>query len=97
MGREKREGQVRALAVISATRSSALPGVAEASGHDLTADIVTGFVTRAGTPRPIIDRRHGEIVKIMAQADVRGASPCWGSNRSATRRKNTRRGSRPRS
>jgi tripartite-type tricarboxylate transporter receptor subunit TctC len=67
-------GQVRALAVMSAVRSSALPGVpsmAEASGHELTADIVTGFVARAGTPQAIIDRLHGEIVKIIAQPDVR--------------------------
>jgi tripartite-type tricarboxylate transporter receptor subunit TctC len=67
-------GQVRALAVMSATRSSALPGVPtmeEASGHALVADIVTGFVTRAGTPRPIIDIIHGEIVRIIAQRDLR--------------------------
>lgn len=67
-------GQVRALAVISATRSSALPGVPtmkEASGHELVADIVTGFVTRAGTPRPIIDRLHAEIIRIMGQPDTR--------------------------
>jgi tripartite-type tricarboxylate transporter receptor subunit TctC len=67
-------GQVRALAVMSAARSSALPGVptmAEATGHDLVADIVTGFVVRAGTPRPIIDRIHGAIAKVMNQADVR--------------------------
>jgi len=67
-------GQVRALAVMSATRSSALPGVptmAEAAGHELVADIVNGFMTRAGTPRPIIDRIHGEIAKIMTQPEVR--------------------------
>jgi tripartite-type tricarboxylate transporter receptor subunit TctC len=67
-------GQVRALAVVSATRSSALPGVPtmkEASGHELVADIVTGFVTRAGTPRDVIDRLHGEIVRIIADPQVR--------------------------
>jgi len=67
-------GQVRALAVMSAMRSSALPDVptmAKTSGHDLVADIVTGFVTRAGTPRPVIERIHGEIVKIIGQPQVR--------------------------
>jgi tripartite-type tricarboxylate transporter receptor subunit TctC len=67
-------GQVRALAVISASRSTALPGVptmAEASGRELEADVVTGFVTRAGTPRAIVGRLHGEIVKIMQEPDLR--------------------------
>ncbi len=67
-------GEVRALAVMSATRSSALPDVptmAEATGHDLVADIVTGFVTRAATPRSIIDSVYGEIIKIMAEPDLR--------------------------
>jgi tripartite-type tricarboxylate transporter receptor subunit TctC len=67
-------GEVRALAVMSATRSSALPDVptmAEATGHELVADIVTGFVTRAGTPRSIIDSLYGEIIKIIAEPDLR--------------------------
>jgi tripartite-type tricarboxylate transporter receptor subunit TctC len=59
---------------MSATRSSAFPGVptmAEASGLPLIADIVTGFVTRAGTPRPIVDLLHREIVRTIAQPDLR--------------------------
>jgi tripartite-type tricarboxylate transporter receptor subunit TctC len=67
-------GQVRALATMSAMRSSALPGIptmAEATGREVVADIVTGFVTRVGTPQPIIELIHREIVKIMAEGDVR--------------------------
>ena len=30
-----------------------------------------GFMTPAGTPQAIIDRYHDEIVKILAQPDVR--------------------------
>jgi tripartite-type tricarboxylate transporter receptor subunit TctC len=32
---------------------------------------VTGFAAPAGTPKPIIDLLHREVVKIMAQPDVR--------------------------
>src|SRR4029078_1914566 len=42
-----RGGQVRALAVFSSTRTSALPDaptMLEATGHDLPADIINGFV-----------------------------------------------------
>jgi tripartite-type tricarboxylate transporter receptor subunit TctC len=69
-----RGGQLRALALFSSKRSSALPDVptmAEASGRDLPADIINGFVVPAGTPRPIIDALHREVVKVMAQPDTR--------------------------
>ena len=49
---------LRALAMFSSKRSSALPDIptmVEASGHDLPADIVNGFVAPAGTPQPIIE------------------------------------------
>jgi tripartite-type tricarboxylate transporter receptor subunit TctC len=69
-----RGGQLRALALFSSKRSSALPDVptmAEASGRDLPADIINGFVVPAGTPKPIIDVLHREVVKVMAQPDTR--------------------------
>jgi tripartite-type tricarboxylate transporter receptor subunit TctC len=69
-----RGGNLRALAMFSSKRSSALPDIPtmlEASGHDLPADIVNGFVAPAGTPQPIIDRIHGEVVKVMAVSDTR--------------------------
>ena len=68
-----RGGNVRALAVMSATRTSVLPGVptmAEA-GRPLEADIVTGLLVRAGTPRAIVELLHREVVRVMAAPAVR--------------------------
>jgi tripartite-type tricarboxylate transporter receptor subunit TctC len=68
-----RAGNVRALAVMSAKRTAALPDVptmAEA-GRPLEADIVTGLLVRAGTPKDIVDLLHREVVRVMAVPDVR--------------------------
>ncbi|MFL4977946.1 MAG: Bug family tripartite tricarboxylate transporter substrate binding protein [Xanthobacteraceae bacterium] len=68
-----RGGNVRALAVMSATRTSVLPGVptmAEA-GRPLEADIVTGLLVRAGTPREIVELLHREVGRVMAAPEVR--------------------------
>jgi len=68
-----RAGNVRALAVMSAKRTSVLPDVptmAEA-GRPLEADIVTGLLVRAGTRQEIVDLLHREVVKVMAAAEVR--------------------------
>jgi tripartite-type tricarboxylate transporter receptor subunit TctC len=65
-------GNVRALAMMSAKRSPLLPDVptmAEATGTGLEADIVTGLVAPAGTPREIIDLLHGAIAKVVAPRD----------------------------
>ena len=69
-----RSGTLRALAVTSTKRAAALPDVptvGEAAGHDVEADIVTGFLVRAGTPPEIVALLHGEVVRIMALPDVR--------------------------
>ncbi len=65
---------LRALAVTSRTRSSALPDVptlAEAGVPDQEADTLQGVLVPAGTPKEIIDRLQGEIAKIVAMADVK--------------------------
>jgi tripartite-type tricarboxylate transporter receptor subunit TctC len=69
-----RGGQLRALGMFSSKRSSALPDVPtmrEATGHDLPADIVTGLVAPAATPKPVIDLLHRETVKILSMPDTR--------------------------
>lgn len=69
-----RGGNLRALGMFSSKRSSALPDVPtmmEASGHDLPADIVNGFMVPAGTPKPIIELLHRETVKVMSMPDTR--------------------------
>jgi len=68
-----RAGNVRALAVMSAKRSSALPDVptmAEAA-TPLEADIVTGLLVPARTAPAIIDRLQRETVKVMELPEVR--------------------------
>jgi tripartite-type tricarboxylate transporter receptor subunit TctC len=60
--------------MMGAKRSSLLPDVptmAEATGTDLEADIVTGLVAPAGTPSDIIDLLHLTVAKITAPAEFR--------------------------
>jgi tripartite-type tricarboxylate transporter receptor subunit TctC len=62
-------GNVRALAMMSARRSPLLPDLptmAEATGTSLEADIVTGLVAPAGTPRAVVDLLHRAIANIVA-------------------------------
>jgi len=69
-----RGGQLRALALFSSRRASAVPDVPtmmEASGQDLPADIVNGLMAPAGTPKPIIELLHRETVKILSRPDTR--------------------------
>ena len=69
-----RGGQLRALGLFSSKRSSALPDVPtmmEATGHDLPADIVNGFIAPAGLPKPIIEYLHRETVKVLSAPDTR--------------------------
>jgi tripartite-type tricarboxylate transporter receptor subunit TctC len=69
-----RGGQLRPLGLFSSRRASAMPDIptmVEATGHDLPADIVTGFAVPSGTPKAIIELLHREVVKVMAAPDVR--------------------------
>lgn len=69
-----RDGSLRALAMFSSRRASALPNVPtmmEATGQDLPADIVNGFMAPAKTPRPVVMAIHREIVKAMAAPDTK--------------------------
>jgi len=69
-----RGGNLRALGMFSSKRSTALPDVPtmlEATGHDLPADIVNGFIAPAGTPRPVIEFLHRETVKVLSMPDTR--------------------------
>jgi tripartite-type tricarboxylate transporter receptor subunit TctC len=70
-----KSGRLRALAVTSAKRSSAMPDVptiAEAgglAGYDMVGWI--GFAAPAGTPKTITDRLSAETRKVLQQAEVR--------------------------
>ena len=69
-----KSGTMRILAVSSSARSSAapqIPTVAEAIGDknfDLT--LWQGFFAPKATPKPIVDRLHTEISRILASADM---------------------------
>jgi tripartite-type tricarboxylate transporter receptor subunit TctC len=67
-------GQVRALGVTGAKRSSAFPDVPTVSeagvpGYEHTG--WSGIMVPAGTPKPIIDRLNAEIRKVVAKPEVK--------------------------
>jgi tripartite-type tricarboxylate transporter receptor subunit TctC len=69
-----KEGKLRALAVTTPKRSPALPEVptlAQAGLPDQEADTMQGILVPAGTPKPIIDLLHREIVKAMDLPNVK--------------------------
>jgi tripartite-type tricarboxylate transporter receptor subunit TctC len=68
------DGKVRAIAVTSATRAQTLPDVptmAEAGHPGIEGESWVGFVAPAGTPKDIITTLNREIVKILAQPDMK--------------------------
>ncbi len=67
-------GRLRALAVTSARRSQALPDVptlAEAGFPGQESDTMQAMLVPAGTPQAIVKRLHADVVKILAQPDMR--------------------------
>lgn len=68
-----KEGKLRALAVTSPTRSSALPDIptmAEAGYPEIEGEGWFAFIVPTGTPKDVIDLLHREIVKAMALPDI---------------------------
>jgi tripartite-type tricarboxylate transporter receptor subunit TctC len=66
-------GKVRALAVTSAKRLESLPNVPTVAESGVPGFEVTSWqaiFVPAGTPKPIIDRLHTEILKIIAQPEM---------------------------
>jgi tripartite-type tricarboxylate transporter receptor subunit TctC len=69
-----REGKLRALAVTSLRRSSALPDLPTVDESGLPSFDVTvwyGLLAPAGTPDAIVRKLHGESVKALAHPDLR--------------------------
>ena len=82
-----KSGRVRALAVASAKRLSALPDVPTAAevgvrGYESAAWFA--FLAPRGTPRPIVDRLHREIAAAMADPAVRSRFVDYGAEPLAT-------------
>ena len=77
-----RSGRLRALAVATATRSSALPDVPTLSESGLRGfDVASwfGLLVPAGTSRAIIDQLHHETVKALANPEVRNQLTAMGA------------------
>jgi tripartite-type tricarboxylate transporter receptor subunit TctC len=69
-----KSGSVRALAVTSAKRTSALPDVptmAEAGVSGQEAETLLLILAPVGTPKPIVEKLHREIAKIVALPETR--------------------------
>src|SRR5688572_5729823 len=68
-----KSGKIRSLAVTGAQRSPALadvPTIAEQGFPGVEATAWYGVLAPAGTPKPVITRLHGDLVKILKQPDV---------------------------
>ena len=67
-----RNGKMRALALTGDKRSSTMPDVPTLKEMcvDVSAHAWWGILAPARTPRPIIDKLHAELVKVIKQPDV---------------------------
>src|SRR2546421_4970804 len=67
-----RNGKMRALVLTGDKRSHTMPDVPtlKESGIDVSAHAWWGILAPAGTPRPIIDKFHSELVKAIKLPDV---------------------------
>ena len=82
-----KDGRLRALAVLDAKRSSAMPGVPTAAEAGIPLAAVNWYVllAPAGTPRAIVERLNAESVRAMYAPDTRerlaalGGEPVSGS------------------
>ena len=69
-----KEGKLRALAVTSSSRSTAMaevPTLAESGLTDQEADTLQGILVPAGTPATTIEILHREIIKVMAVPEIK--------------------------
>ncbi len=64
-------GKLRALATSTAKRIQSLPDLPPVADAIPGYETITwqGFLTPAGTPKPIVDRLHGEFVKALKDAE----------------------------
>lgn len=76
MAPQIKAGMVRPLGTSGKSRSPILPDVptmAEAGVPGFNATLWVGFMAPASTPKPIIDKLHDEITKILRRPDIKQA------------------------
>lgn len=69
-----KSGVLRPLGVSTKTESRHVPGVpsfAQQGVGDFEAPTWWAFLGRAGTPKPIVDKMHGALRRVLADSDVR--------------------------
>jgi tripartite-type tricarboxylate transporter receptor subunit TctC len=77
-------GRLKALAVTASKRTVFLPEVptiAEAlkiRDNDIT--VTFGMLAQAGTPKPVLDRMHGEIARVLQSADFKSRLSALGTD-----------------
>ncbi len=80
---QAKDGKLRVLAVMSKSRSDGFPDaptIAEAGYPDMDGDGWLGLFVPAGTPKDVVALLHGEVVKVMALADVKERLAALGFN-----------------
>jgi tripartite-type tricarboxylate transporter receptor subunit TctC len=76
-------GKVKAIGVTSLKRTTSAPGLPSVAEGGLPGYEVTpwyGFVAPAGTPSPIVERLHRDIIQIMRSDEVRERWKTWGAD-----------------
>ena len=73
LAQPRRDGKLKIVLIMSQNRNSIFPDIPTMKdlGVEATGDAWFGFMTRAGTPAPIIARLHKEIVAILQLPDVK--------------------------
>lgn len=76
LGPHVKAGKLRALAVAAPARLTAAPDIPtfqEAGIPNVEGSAWQGIMVPAGTPRPIVNRLHAEVVRVLALPEVRAS------------------------
>ena len=81
-----KSGRLKALAVTAAKRTAFLPGADHCGGakiRDYDITVTFGMLAQAGAPRPIMDRMHAEIAKVLQSPDFKSRLSALGTDETA--------------
>jgi len=77
-----KDKRVKALAVSTPSRTPVLPDVptiAESGVEGYASDVWFGVIAPAGTPGPVVDKLHGEIVRIVKSPEMQASLAAQGA------------------